>query len=64
MSYPSFQMSTDFLIRIEHPNAYSKDSLIQILHRNGISGCKVTVLDQNDPQDFDDPRNYCPYIAY
>ena len=57
-------MATDFLIRIEHPNAYSKDSLIQILHRNGISGCKVTVLDQQDPQDFDDPRHYFPYIAY
>ena len=25
-------MSTDFLIRIEHPNSYSKDSLIQILN--------------------------------
>ena len=57
-------MSTDFLIRIEHPNSYSKDSLIQILNRNGISGGKVTVLDQQDPQDFDDPRHYFPYIAY
>ena len=57
-------MSTDFLIRIEHPNAYSKDSLIEILNRNGISGCQVTVLDQQDPQDFDDPRHYFPYIAY
>ena len=57
-------MSTDFLIRIEHPQSYSKDSLIQILTRYGISGCKVQVLDQQDPQDFDDPRNYCPYIAY
>ena len=57
-------MSTDFLIRIEHPKAYSKDSLIEILNRNGISGCKVTVLDQQDPQDYDDPRHYSPYIAY
>ena len=57
-------MSTDFLIRIEHPQSYSKDSLIQILTRNGISGCRVNVLDQQDPQDFDDPRHYFPYIAY
>jgi len=57
-------MSTDFLIRIEHPHSYSKDSLIQILNRNGISGCKVTVLDQQDPKDSDDPRHYFPYIGH
>ena len=55
---------TDFLIRVEHTQAYTKEALIQILKSSGISGLKVTVLDAEDSGDSNDPRNYSPYIGH
>jgi len=55
---------TDFLIRVEHTHAYTKESLTQILKSSGISGLKVTVLDTEDAGDSNDPRNYSPYIGH
>lgn len=55
---------TDFLIRVEHTQAYTKEALIQILKSSGISGLKVTVLETEDVGDCNDPRNYSPYIAH
>tara|TARA_R100000655_G_scaffold55127_1_gene93181 strand:- start:264 stop:440 length:177 start_codon:yes stop_codon:yes gene_type:complete len=55
---------TDFLIRVEHTQAYTKEALIQILKSSGVSGLKVTVLDSEDAGDSNDPRNYSPYIAH
>ena len=55
---------TDFLIRVEHTQAYTKEALIQILKSAGISGLKVTVLDAEDAGDSNDPRNYSPYIGH
>ena len=55
---------TDFLIRVEHTQAYTEESLTQILKSSGISGLKVTVLDAEDAGNSDDPRNYFPYIGH
>ena len=55
---------TDFLIRVEHTQAYTEESLTQILKSSGISGLKVTVLDAEDAGDSNDPRNYSPYIGH
>jgi len=55
---------TDFLIRVEHPNAYTQESLTQILKRSGVDGLKVTILDASSPDNSDDPKHYFPYIAY
>ena len=55
---------TDFLIRVEHTQAYAKEALTQILKSSGISGLKVTVLDTEDAGDSNDPRNYSPYIGH
>tara|TARA_R100000654_G_scaffold32268_1_gene57229 strand:+ start:344 stop:520 length:177 start_codon:yes stop_codon:yes gene_type:complete len=55
---------TDFLIRVEHTQAYTKEALIQILKSSGVSGLKVTVLDAENAGDSNDPRNYSPYIAH
>ena len=55
---------TDFLIRVEHTQAYTKEALIQILKSSGISGLKVTVLDAENAGDSNDPRNYSPYIGH
>ena len=55
---------TDFLIRVEHTHAYTKEALTQILKRSGISGLKVTILDAEDAGNSDDPRNYFPYIGH
>ena len=55
---------TDFLIRVEHTQAYTKEALTQILKSAGISGLKVTVLDAEDAGNSDDPRNYFPYIGH
>jgi len=55
---------TDFLIRVEHTQAYTKEALIQILKSSGVSGLKVTVLDSENVGDSNDPRNYSPYIAH
>jgi len=55
---------TDFLIRVEHTQAYTKEALIQILKSSGVSGLKITVLDAENAGDSNDPRNYSPYIAH
>ena len=55
---------TDFLIRVEHTQAYTEESLTQILKSSGISGLKVTVLDTEVAGDSSDPRNYFPYIGH
>jgi len=55
---------TDFLIRVEHPNAYTQESLAQILKRSGVSGLKVTILDSCSPNNSTDPEHYFPYISY
>ena len=55
---------TDFLIRIEHTEAYTEETLQEILNRSGVSGYKVTVLDKERSRDSNDPRNYSPYIAH
>ncbi len=55
---------TDFLIRVEHTHAYTRQSITQILKSSGISGLKVTVLDAEDAGNSDDPRNYFPYIGH
>ena len=55
---------TDFLIRVEHTQAYTKEALIQILKSSGVSGLKVTVLDSENVGDSNDPRNYFPYIGH
>ncbi len=55
---------TDFLIRVEHPIAYTQESLAQILKRSGVSGLKVTILDSCSSNNSDDPKHYFPYIAY
>jgi len=55
---------TDFLIRVEHTHAYTKESLTQILKSSGVSGLKVTILDAEDAGDSNDPRNYSPYIGH
>ena len=51
---------TDFLIRIEHTEAYTEETLQEILKRSGVSGCKVTVLDKERSRDSNDPRNIHP----
>ena len=55
---------TDFLIRVEHNNAYTKEALTQILKRSGVSGLKVTILDSCSPDNSDALEDYFPYIAY
>ncbi len=55
---------TDFLIRVEHPNAYTQEALAQILKRSGVSGLKVTILDSCSPNDSNAPEHYFPYISY
>ena len=55
---------TDFLIRVEHTHAYTKEALTQILKSSGISGLKVTILDAEDAGDSNDPCNYFPYIGH
>ena len=55
---------TDFLIRVEHNNAYTKEALTQILKRSGVSGLKVTILDSCSPNNSNAPEHYFPYIAY
>ena len=54
---------TDFLIRVEHPNAYTQKALTQILKRSGVSGLKITILDSCSPDNSDAPEHYFPYIA-
>ena len=55
---------TDFLIRVEHPIAYTQEALAQILKRSGVSGLKVTILDSCSPDNSDALEHYFPYIAY
>ncbi len=55
---------TDFLIRVEHPNAYTQEALTQIFKRSGVSGLKVTILDSCSPDDSNAPEHYFPYISY
>ena len=55
---------TDFLIRVEHPNAYTQKSLTQILKRSGVDGLKVTILDACSSDNSDALEHYFPYIAY
>tara|TARA_R100001082_G_C4348934_1_gene153630 strand:+ start:1118 stop:1294 length:177 start_codon:yes stop_codon:yes gene_type:complete len=55
---------TDFLIRVEHNNAYTQKALAQILKRSGVSGLKVTILDSCSPDNSNAPEHYFPYIAY
>ena len=55
---------TDFLIRVEHSQAYTKQSITQILKSSGIGGLKVTILDAEYAGYSNDPRNYFPYIGH
>ena len=49
---------TDFLIRVKHTRAFSKESIALILKAHGGIGVDVTVLDSEDARDSYDPRNY------
>ena len=55
---------TDFLIRVKHTRAFSKESIALILKAQGGIGVEVTVLDSEDAGDSNDPRNYSPYIGH
>jgi hypothetical protein len=55
---------TDFLIRVEHPIAYTQESLTQILKRSGVDGLKVTILDSHSSNNSTDSEHYLPYIYY